>query len=528
MALLSVSTQASAQRASVLRADSSYAIGERERAEREYAEVLAVDPNQSHAAFRLAQLREKRDISAAIALYRRYVQLQPRDAWGYIALGDALGRAGDVSAASRAYDDALRLAPNERDVHVGRARMLARAMHTDASIEAYEQYLVRTPRDVDAWRELAAQRRRAGQYGEAISDLERARSLDTAQAGVITKDIGRVRALARATVEPLAGGSTDSDGLTTERAGATVTSPLLGRARVFASGSADRAGDGSVSRGAQMGAIGLLYRPLAQLRFELAGGVARADRSFIDSTTTFIPRPNGPNGRPRPPIGVTTVRGVSNVESFPVGRARLSWRNPGDAVAVDVRGGRQLLDASPYLIAQGVLRDEASLSLDVRLAGPVRARGFARLASIHNADESNGRKVLGGALAYVPGPWEVTLRAQSMTYDAASTLAYFAPRYVRTAEATSYIETETEGGTTFAIDLGAGGQQVADWTTAAGEWSPSFHAWAQMLMPLTPGLSLGSEVEAYSSRVSTDAPGLSLSADQWRYGSLSVWLRVAF
>ena len=529
---LLIANTASAQRvtdSALARADAAFADGDRAAAERGYEDVLRRDSSQSRAVFRLAQLREKRDAASSIALYRRYIVLQPRDAWGHMALGNALGAAGDLSAALSAYDQAARIAPAERDVHVGRARLLARAGHTDESIAAYERWVSTTPGDAESWRELAAQRKKAGRYPEAVVALERARALETkpAESKIVERDIARARALRRSSLEPLVGGSSDSDGLTTGRAGATFTSAALGRGRAVASVSAGRAGDGTVARVSQQASVGAQFRPLAQLRLEVAGGIARADRAFVD--TVIVRRPGtgqGPGGRR--PIGVPTVVGSSSFETLPVGRARLAWRQPGDAIAVDVRAGRQLLDASPFLIAQGVVRDEASLSVDVRLAGPMRARGFAKAGAVHNADETNGRQVFGGALAYAPGSYEVSMRAQTMQYNAATRLAYFAPRYVRTAELTTYIERETEGGTTIAIDLGGGAQQVADWTTAPSTWSPSLRGWAQVVMPLTSSLSFATEVEAYHSKVGQDTPSLSLTASQWQYASLSLSLRAAF
>ncbi len=526
------SSAAGAQRptgSALARADAAFADGDRTAAERGYEDVLRQDSSQSRAVFRLAQLREKREAGASIVLYRRYVVLQPRDAWGHMALGNALGAAGNLSAALSAYDAAVRVAPAERDVHVGRARLLARAGHTDDAIAAYARWVSTTAGDAEAWRELSLQRRRAGRIPEAVVALERVRALETkpAEVTIAERDLARLRALGRSTLEPLVGGSGDSDGLTTARAGATYTSAALGRARGVVLASANRAGDGTVSRGSQQASVGLQFRPLAQLRLEVAGGVARADRAFVD--TIIVLRPGtgqGPGGRR--PIGVPTVVGSNSFETLPVGRGRLSWRKPGDAIAVDVRAARQLLDASPFLIAQGVLRDEASLSVDVRLAGPIRARGFARAGSVHNSEETNGRQILGGALAYAPGSFEVTMRAQTMQNDAATRLAYFAPRYVRTAELTTYIERETEGGTTIALDLGGGAQQVADWTTAAGTWSPSLRGWTQVVMPLTSSLSFATEVEAYHSRVGSDTPSLSLPASQWQYASLSLSLRAAF
>ena len=483
----------------------------------------------SAAIFHRARAREGSDRAAAIALYRRYVTLEPRDAWGYMALGDALARSGDVRGALAQYDAAERIAPGERDVHVGRARLLARAGRTDDAISAYERWLARTPGDAEAWREVAAQQRRAGRYDEQVASLRRASSADASGSARRTteRDIERARRAGQGTIEPRLSSSRDSDGLTTTSAGLTVASPLLGRARLSASTAAGSAGDGTSSRGSQGLTLGMEYRPLAQLRLQLAGGVARANRSFIDSTLTPTPSPTPGRGQPIP-IGRPSVSGASNFESFPVGNARLVWRKPGDAIAVDVRASRQLLDASPYLIAQGVLRDEASLALDLRLLGPFRARGFAKMGSVHNADESNGRQILGGALVIAPAEYEISLRAQTMRYDTATTLAYFSPHQVRTVELGTYFERATDRGVTIAMDLGGGAQQVEEWGSTASAWSPTAHGWTQVVIPFSDTFALGTEIEAYDSRVGTDVRSPTVPASRWRYASAIVSLRVRY
>ncbi len=94
------------------RADSAWAARAESAAAREYTAVLAADPENSHATYRLAQLTRD-DPAAALRLFRRYVELEPEDPWGYMAVGEALARAGRYGDALRSYDDALRLAPGE-------------------------------------------------------------------------------------------------------------------------------------------------------------------------------------------------------------------------------------------------------------------------------------------------------------------------------------------------------------------------------------------------------------------------------
>lgn len=492
------------------------------------------DSLSSSAIFHLAQARETRDRAASIALYRRYVALESRDAWGYMALGDALGRSGDVNGALAQYEIAERLAPHERDVYVGRARMLARAARTDDAISEYERWLTRSPGDAEAWSELAAQQRRAGRFDEQIVSLQHASSAaaPASAKGTTDRDIARARRAGQGILEPRVAGSRDSDGLITTGAGITVTSPLFGRARLRASTASARAGDGTTSRGSQDLTLGLEYRPLAQLRLQFSGGITRADRSFIDTTVASTPTTPPSSSRPGRggplPIGRPPTAGTSNSESLPVGSARIQWRKPSNAIAVDVRASRQLLDASPYLVAQGVLRDEASVSLDLRLIGPVRARSFARIGSVHNADESNGRQIFGGALVVVPSAYEISLRAQTMRYDSETALAYFSPRQVQTVELGAYFERETDRGVTIAADLGGGAQQVAEWASAAAGWSPTFHGWTQLVVPLNDTFALGTEIETYDSRVGSDARAPTVPAARWRYASAILSLRVRY
>src|SRR6266576_2290592 len=124
-------TRALARR--LARADSAFASGDATTAAREYAAALAVDPENSRATYRLADLSKRSDPARALRLFRRYVALEPSDPWGFIALGDALARSGRYGDALRSYDDALRVAPGERDAVIGRLRVLARAGHTDAA-----------------------------------------------------------------------------------------------------------------------------------------------------------------------------------------------------------------------------------------------------------------------------------------------------------------------------------------------------------------------------------------------------------
>ncbi len=108
------------------RADSAWAAGDSALAAREFAAVLALDAYNSHATYRLAQLT-RGNPEEALRLFKRYVELEPTDAWGYMAVAAALAKGGQYGDAVDWYDRALKLAPDEQEAIAGRARALARA-----------------------------------------------------------------------------------------------------------------------------------------------------------------------------------------------------------------------------------------------------------------------------------------------------------------------------------------------------------------------------------------------------------------
>jgi tetratricopeptide (TPR) repeat protein len=126
------------------RADSAWAARAESVAAREYAAVLAADPENSHATYRLAQLT-RNDPAAALRLFQRYVELEPEDPWGFMAVGEGLARAGRYGDALRSYDDALRLAPGEPEAVAGRAKVFARARAAAPAVTP----LVSSSRDSD-------------------------------------------------------------------------------------------------------------------------------------------------------------------------------------------------------------------------------------------------------------------------------------------------------------------------------------------------------------------------------------------
>ena len=99
---------------------------------------------------------------------------------------------------------------------------------------------------------------------------------------------------------------------------------------------------------------------------------------------------------------------------------------------------------------------------------------------------------------------------------------------MQTTELATYFERETDRGITLAMDLGAGAQQVAEWSSTASGWSPALHGWTQVVVPLNRTFALGTEIEAYDSRVGSDVRAPTVPASRWRYVSAILSLRARF
>jgi hypothetical protein len=98
----------------VRRADTAFADENRTLAQNLYLQVVGLNPEQSHSIFRLGQLAKNDE--AALEWYARYVELEPDDAWGWIALGDKYLRVGKAMEARDAFRRAAKLAPQAKEI----------------------------------------------------------------------------------------------------------------------------------------------------------------------------------------------------------------------------------------------------------------------------------------------------------------------------------------------------------------------------------------------------------------------------
>jgi hypothetical protein len=396
----------------------------------------------------------------AVRLFRRYVALEPSDPWGYMALGDILARTKHYGEALRRYDDALRLAPGERDAVVGRARTLARARRTGAAIAAYRAWLATHPTDAEVRHELAA-----------------------------------ALVAAAPAVTPVVGGSHDSDGNTTLRFGGTVELGASGPTRLGVRTTREQVGDGVTTMGLDELTVRAASRPGGALQIDAEGGATRVD-AFGRAAATLTP----------------------------TGQLRVRWRDPMGGPALDLRARRNVIDASPLLVTNRVVRTEIGAIVELPVARSLKLRGIGRTAALSSSFDVNHRTTFAGVAAVAVTPsLEVSGQIHEIRYSRPTSAGYFAPRLIQIAEAGSYLEIETARSVVLAFDVGAGVQRVAQQGAAVGPWRRALRLYSLIAVPLAPGRELRFEVDADDSGVATE----SVTTAQWRYVSMQLSLRVA-
>jgi tetratricopeptide (TPR) repeat protein len=211
-------------------ADSLLDAGDRGRARAAYEAVLARDPDSSRALYRLATLQPAGS-AGAVSLLRRYTALEPDDAWGHLALGEALLAAGETAGALLAFDRSAALEPADGEIAWARAQALGERGAEGAA-------------------------RRAG-TGPAV--------------------------------EPLVRVARDSDGNTVLWSHLALDAPVAEGLRVGLAGGWTQSVDGDVASSAREGALTLGWRPPGSLQLRAAAGLARTQAPEIGLDDATIP-----------------------------------------------------------------------------------------------------------------------------------------------------------------------------------------------------------------------------------------------
>jgi hypothetical protein len=376
----------------------------------------------------------------------------------------------------RWYDAAGRLTPAERDVVIGRARVLRKARRVNAAIAAYHSWLAVHPADAEARQEVAP-----------------------------------LRAAAAAAVSAHVGGSGDSDGNSSIRAGVVAESPLLGPVRLGVVAGRDEVHDAAYTARLRQLHVRSTWQLGTRLRIESALGATFMDQLAAPAETTLFPTTPG-RGR----------GAADRSRALASGQIRARWRNPAGSALLDLRGQHGLLSATPRLLASEVKRSEVRALVQVPALRPIALRGMGRAARLSALEGINYRTGVGAGMAVLGPAGELSATVHEIRYARPSAAPYASPRLAQLVEAGSYLELE-RGAWTVALDIGAGLQRRADHGASLGKWVRALRAYALAIARLAPGREVRLELEAEDSPLSNEA---AVGAG-WRYASASLALRWA-
>jgi tetratricopeptide (TPR) repeat protein len=474
-------------------ADTALAYGDREAAKNGYEIVVANDPSSSRATFRLAQLEDPAS-ARAIELYRRYVVLEPDDAWGWIALAEALTDAGETDEAIDAYASALERAPDERDATIAQARLMIERGRSTAAIAALSAWTARRRDDVEAWGILARLYRAAGDVDREMAALERVAELDPQDPS--SERLAALDARTAPAVQPSISASTDSDGSGLTRTGLAGDVALASRVRLGVHLERATASDADGVATVDRGVLYLTSRGDAGFTFDARAGVAIQE----------------------------DAKGKLLRSLEPVGRVRAKWSGAGDAIGAELRLQRTLQDATVTLIDNGIVLEEALASIELPTGDRMRLRLLGAGGSLVAGNDRNWRlRAAGGPLFEVHPGVRVGVQYDGTMYTERAHKGYFAPALAHTLEATAYGEIEELGELSLAADIGAGVQQIIDDRGSVGTLSPALRGWGSVAWNFRPASSLSLELEGYNV---IGGGGVARGASGWSYISAALALRL--
>jgi len=117
------------------RAEAAMEDEDRALAEKLYLQVIDLDPDQSAPYYRLGLLA--RNAEVALGWFKQYADLEPDDAWGWLAVGKKSLKVGKTREALAAFKRAAKLAPGAEDIQKGLSEGRLRAAPTLEPIAAY-------------------------------------------------------------------------------------------------------------------------------------------------------------------------------------------------------------------------------------------------------------------------------------------------------------------------------------------------------------------------------------------------------
>lgn len=560
----SEAAQPAQQKNALVRADSAYQAGAYALAAALYEAIVTREPPPaSIAIFRLATLWSwDNRLDDAVALYRRYIAQEPRDAEGRLALARTLAWGGHYSSAIAIYDSLIAGNQRQRDAVLGRAQTLAWAGRLSEALANYKGWIRDHPVDREASIDYARALAWNGQLDEAETMYTQlAKTGNAAAKKGLARVIGwrgELQRSERAWRQVLDTDPNDPEALTglaqvltwqgrqtdAEMALelALRANPAYGDARallrwvqadlrpsVTITGVGINDSDNNrattfsvdyVARAWWNGAIGGRYT-------ERSANFAAID-SRADAVNLFARwQPGSSSWQLRADGGVTRHSSTltpSTVRQRTIGSGALRISgNVGRSLTVGVSGSRTPFDETALLIANGVVSSDATGEAEIALPAGFTLAGVASHARLTGGARENARNAFSSTLRWTHSRrWSLAVGGRQFAYDTTTTDGYFAPRRYTLAEAGGRGRLGGNLGWNADADVGLGRQSIEFFGSSAGSRLAEHVA-----------LSLGyrfdpaREVSASGGYANVAAPGQSTDSE-YKWYTFSLRARLGF
>ncbi|MFN2564198.1 MAG: tetratricopeptide repeat protein [Gemmatimonadaceae bacterium] len=415
--------------------DAAWTARRHDAARQAYAEVVRRDSSYSRAVYRLGTLLAwKHSLDDALALYRLYSRLEPRDADGPLAVARTLGWASRYGEALATYDSLLARDRRMRGAALGRAQTLAWSGKLRESRRAYEEWLRDHASDADAWCGLAAALHWGGHTRAAREALRRALEVEPAHAEARAQ-LRWVEATLSASLEPSVVTTNDTDDNRSTLYSVSAGLPLFAGARGTFAGSHRLADLATLHGTATTGRAAVRWSPGAgrvTLRGELGATALRGGaRGGVDSSSTEL-----------------------------LAGARVSGRL-GRGVSAGVGVARAAFDETAALIVGGLSTTSVDGDFDWALPARLSLGAGVSRAAIAGGTVANTRLAASGALRWTPRRGtSFAVGGRTFGYAREVYDGYFAPKRYRLIEGSVRMSLGREFGWAVEGEAGAGQQSI--------------------------------------------------------------------
>ena len=447
--------------------------------------------------FRLATRRAReRRFDDAIVLFRRYVEREPRDLDGRLALGRTLAWSGRYAAALAVYDSVLASHATNREAMLARAQTLA---WSGRLVEAEGIYVrLDSAGGMDAKKGLARLYGWRGDFRRSIRTWREVLAVHPDDAEALTglaqvlRWQGHASDAQVALVHALRVRPDDDDARALLQWVRADLRPTASTTLLHANDSDDNRMtmvqlDGA-ARAPWNGSIGGRYteRDATFAGADARGRAIGAYSSWRPGTGTLMIRVDGGVARHTASLGSVPVR----QRTIGSGGLRVSGA-PARAIRLGAGLYRTPFDETALLIANGVVQTELAGEGSVALTARISLTGAAGYARLTGGTRDNSRLTTSSVLRFTASPrWSVAAGARQYGYDTTSADGYFSPRRYTLVEGSAQGRRGGEFGWAADVEAGLGGQRVALFDDERG-WRVAERIAATVSYRFTPAHEVG-------------------------------------